>query len=215
MSIVIRRAQEHDAEGVNKVANAVSKAVIEQAGDTVNLSDNGFLLYPLAANCVKQPNYAERTASNHFWVATQNERVVAFMMAYTFRKLREFTQRTSNDESLMQYYTGDEAVRFPGRNVFIAQVATDPSQKRSKLMTKIMDEAFRAGNVRGLNAAIAEIAQAPLRNGASTAAFMRNNFVMTHLRSKDAEGEPRVSGTFVRSFDTKQWLPGQNVLEND
>lgn len=211
MSYIYRPADVSDAQGVYDVAQSVSRTAMQQDGaDDQKLSAEGFLLYPLAADDPTKPNYEERiAASRHFWVAQdQNRRIVAFMMAYTFQQYKQMTQLTPNDKGVIEFFTGkqDESP-MPGQAIhndkiiYVAQVATHMDFKRKHIMELLMHTAFE--NASGSPAAIAEIAQAPMLNVASSSLFVNaGQFRLVSTRTKkdpDTKAD-RVSGTFMRVF---------------
>src|SRR5215510_8839637 len=107
MGIEIRRANPKDAQGIWEVAhNRSRKVMMEQGGASEDeLSWDGFLLYPLDPDSSDKPNYRERIElSDHFWVAVEGQRIIAFNMAYTFETMRKFANLTSNDLTLLDYF---------------------------------------------------------------------------------------------------------------
>lgn len=202
MGYIFRRAEPADARGVYEVAESVSRKNMEAAGaDKETLGKEGFLLYPLSING-PGPNYEERIdLSSHFWVAEneKNQQIVAFMMAYTFLQYRQMIQLTKNDLGVLEFFVnhpGVDRAKYEESNIYVAQVATHADLKRQHIMRELANHAFN--NTGDAPSAIAEIAQRPLRNIASSEFFKSIGFSMPWIRPKD-NGE-RISGTFVRTF---------------
>jgi len=202
MNIEIRRAIPEDAPGIWAVAHNRSKSVRKKAGvSDEDLSREGFLLYPLAASSENEPNYRERIEhSDHFWIAAEGGRIIAFNMAYTFETMRKFAHLTSNDLNLLDYFL-DRWSCEPGC-VYQQQVAVLLSHARCGVITQVVERFFENAARSGAPAAICEIAQAPLKNIASTASALKNGFrmVATRIKIDPISGKDRISGTFVRTL---------------
>ena len=202
MSIKIRRAKPDDAEGIWAVAQSRSKQTMA-GGDASeeNLSRDGFLLYPLAAASDDQPNYRERIAlSDHFWVAAEDERIIAFNMAYTFQTMKSFAHLTSNDVSLLNYFTEQWGCDL--NCIYMAQGATLQGHASQGIMGQVAAAFLTHAASSGAPAVIGEIAQAPIQNQASTATAQKLGLrlVATRIKIDPTTGLNRISGTFMRTL---------------
>lgn len=203
MKLSIRRANPEDAQGVWLVAQSRSKQAMIERGEATeeNLSRDGFLLYPLEAVSDTQPNYRERIElSEHFWVAAEGERIIAFNMAYTFQAMQSFAHLTSNDISLLKYFTNQWGCE---RNcIYMAQGAVLFDHANQGVMGMVVAEFLTNAANSGAPAVIGEIAQAPIKNKASTAAAEKLGFSMVATRTKidPTTGLDRISGTFLRTL---------------
>jgi hypothetical protein len=203
MSIQIRRASAEDAQGVWAVAQSRSKKTMTEQGGASeeDLSRDGFLLYPLDPDNDSQPNYRERIEiSDHFWVAAENNRIIAFNMAYTFETMRKFANLTSNDLTLLDYFIGQWGCE--PHCIYQAQVAILQGYANRGVMTQIADRFIAQAAALGAPAIICEIAQTPLLNKASTAVALKLGFrmVATRIKGDPTTGKDRISGTFLRTL---------------
>lgn len=195
--------------GVDTIKKALPDLISDEDREVLDqqLSESGFLLYPLDADNPNVPNYKERIGlADHFWVATEEDGTVrAFMMAYTLGQMNKITQQTGNDKSVLGYFLfgedaspEDQDLVRDETNVYIQAVATDPEVQSSGVMSQLVNEALSEENRGDAPRAIAEVAQVPHRNVASSEFFLRNGYGMDSTRLKD--NGARVSGTFVKTF---------------
>lgn len=207
IKLIFRRAVAADAMDFYEIAEALSKKnKILQGATEKDLSDSGFLLYPLAVSDPNVANYEERiTVGDYCGVAIdeENSRTVAFMMGYTFQQYKKMNRLTDNDIGVIEFFTGlsrPEKERKPDNTIYIGQVAVHPDYARRKIGTLlIIDMLKESGDA---PQAIAEIAQEPQRNNASSTSFERAGFEMKSKRIKQdpTTKTDRTSGTFEFNF---------------
>lgn len=189
-------------QSVDVIKNELPSLISDEQRDELDrqLSESGFLLYPLDADNAEVPNYQERTRlADHFWVASdENDQVIGFMMAYTFGKMDTITKKTANDVSVLDHFLHNEDVPHDVNGIYIQQVATLPDSQHDNVMSGLMCEALQSNNRGNSSFAVAEIAQIPHRNVASSGFFEKNGFRMVSTRPKD--NGARVSGTFMQTF---------------
>jgi hypothetical protein len=201
MTFAVRKALAEDADAVWRVAHDRSKkALLQKGASDDDLTRNGFLLYPLAAQSSEQANYRERIElSSHFWVATQNDELVAFCMAYTFGEMKSFSNLTANDVTLLDYFLGRWECQ--PECVYLAQAATLQSCMNRGAMKKILQRFLYDAAGAGAPAVIGEVSQRPM-NAASSALVVKAGFrmVATRTKSDPTNGQDRLSGTFVQTL---------------
>lgn len=209
MAITFRQALSQDAQAVHAVANAVSHATLMANGvNAARLSQEGFLLYPLAAASDKEPNYRERIeASQYFYVAEVDSVVIGFMMAYTFERMSKLVHKTPNDIATLDYYLIH--MRMRPEVIYIAQVAVLPAYRGRQVSVALKNYVFDTVDGVDHPAAIGEIAQHPLWNRASSFASAASGFSPLFVRDKAIPNEPdqqRLSATFIRTFPCRRKL---------
>ncbi len=142
--------------------------------------------------------------SDHFWIAERGGKVVAYCMAYTFTELESFTSLTENDQNLLAYFHtwGCEPAC-----VYFAQAATILGHEARGAMVALAVSLPKHAVERGAPAILCEISLTPI-NKPSLAAASRTGFRMVATRTKTdpTDGKDRVSGTFMRILEDKQWL---------
>lgn len=174
----IRRATKEDAPAIQQLAMDVTRRKMESEGlSEEDISNQGFLMSP------GPPEHYAGRMTEHFWVATQNDRVAAFVLAFSFEKMREFEDLTPDDIDMINCYTGRGDVT--PQDVIVDQVATHPDFKGQGLMSTMLQTAFNKDNVEG-SRIIAEVASAPLPNIASKTCFSKNGFSPQLERVKNA-----------------------------
>ena len=196
-NICYRKAIAQDAHEIAEIAQNLSRRNLEEESASEELlSASGFLLYPLAAQSEAVPNYKERIEkSSYFYVAIDDSTIVAFLMGYRFDEMLTFKNKTDNDEAALKFFVEDG--HYVQSNIYLAQVGTHPLFKRSGVMAGLVD--YLLDNIDDSPAVIAEIAQKPLLNKASTdLAIKRAGLRMVFTRPKD--NGARISGTFIRTF---------------
>src|SRR5262245_34670392 len=98
MSIHVRKARPEDAPAVWGIANSRFKSELKRQGASDRqLAREGFLFYLLEPD-----QYRERIErSDHFWVATNQNAVMGFFMAYTLVELQSCVNMTENDRTVL------------------------------------------------------------------------------------------------------------------
>jgi len=200
--IEVRKAVSDDALAVWNVAKDRSKKRRMQDGlSEGDLAREGFLLYPLEPDSPDQPNYRERIElSSHFWVATNDDRVVGFYMAYTFEELGSFHHHNANDRKVLEYF---KAWGCELNCVYVAQFARVRSSDGKGAMDRMSERCRAHAAESGAPAMICEISLKP-PNEASITAALRNGFrrVATRIKDDPTTGLNRVSGTFMQTLST-------------
>jgi hypothetical protein len=118
-------------------------------------------------------------------------------MAYTFETLRSFANFTSNDLNLLDYFINRWGCDLGC--IYQAQVATLQSHTNRGVMSRLVEQFLGQAANSGAPVVICEIAQAPIRNQASTAIALKIGFRMVATRTKidPTTGLERASGTFL------------------
>ncbi len=192
-----RRATPMDVDGIYEVAVARSREYLLKSGaNEESLSRTGFLLYPLAASEPNKPNYLERiNLSQNFWVAEEAGEIHAFLMAYTLHEMLQITQKTDNDQGVLAYFLDE--LRFAPDTLYGMQIARSPTCRHSGVTVALV-ETILSHNLGQTPAMIGEIAQAPVKNEASTRLFESTGFRLLFHRAKD--NGTRLSGVFVKTL---------------
>ena len=208
MSITYRRSRVEDCSGVRAVAESLAFASLSASGiDAAALSSSGFLLYPLEADSTQAPNYHERIeASEHFWVAENQARIVGFVMAYTFDCMARLLHKTPNDLATLEHFI--TRMRTRGSIIYLAQAGVLPDHQRRGIYSALIRHAFDSVDGTDHPALIAEIAQFPLWNQSSTLAALETGFSPVFLRDKPGHPptESRLSATFMKSLPCRRPL---------
>jgi GNAT superfamily N-acetyltransferase len=209
MSIMFRRAVPEDAEAVYQVARSATYQKLRAVGhDERELSRSGFLLYPLLATSGNKPNYRDRIdASPHFWVAVDDQRVVGFLMAYSFACLSGIRTQSENDIATLDHFCGK--LGFRKTVLYSAQSAVLPAYRRQGISYHLKQHAFENINGAEHPAVVSEVAQSPVWNEASTRSLLKCGFSPLLLREKDPS---RLSVTFIKTFAFKD-IPSHAITD--
>ena len=202
----IRKALPRDAQDVWQAAMDRSRDQMQSRGaSNRELGLDGFILYPLQAESETQPNYKQRISlSPHFWVAIENEEIIAFCMGYSFSDMQKFV-REKNDDDILYYFTsGLDAWNNDQSAVYLSQWVTRYERRNRGIMQAVVKKFFEHAQESGAPAVVCEIAQSPLKNEASTALAKKMGMKMIATRTKTdpATGASRVTGVFMRDFRT-------------
>lgn len=193
----VRQARVGDAVAIAALAHEVSYERYRSLNYTeAELSRKGFLLYPLTAQSDTEANYAERIEkSSHFWVAMYGDEAAAFLMAYTFDVLESLELKTDNDRGVIDFFRKEND--YVPNCIYASQAAIAPKHRRHRPFRGLVEDMSQKAPA--CPAMIAEIAQRPHKNVASSA-FAKRSAKMKLVFHRHKDNGARVSGTFIRVF---------------
>lgn len=170
MSLIIRKAEISDAEGIAAVAASL------QIGDERPplAGQTGFLLWAQSP-----ATYGTRLAcTKHFVVAEAGSRIVGFLMAYSLEELTEISRSMSYEDQVLKNF----GERYSNSTIYPDQIGVLPSHKRQGI-GGMMDDKLQelAPNV----GCATVIGHAPIRNNASIAYFTSRGYSFAQELQQD------------------------------
>jgi GNAT superfamily N-acetyltransferase len=151
--MIIRRATQEDLEGICKVAESVKL-------DYSKPQKSGFLVY-----CLSKDQYANRLeSSDYFYVATDQNKVIGFLMCYDDETLKDLIKNGNLDH---EAHLAKKVAEQNGRYTFGDQIGVFPDKALTGVGTALMTALFEDMKAVNINTIYVGILHKPVMNIAS------------------------------------------------